>query len=262
MEWTKEFYTRQYELLGSAVAWSRFSPDNLPEPRKRRAAAVERIAGPGRKRVLELGCGGGITAGAIAALGNQVVAVDLVDEAVASAKQLAARISTQIANGEMTVVQGDFYELELAGLFDVVCYFDGFGIGADADQRLLLRRIAGWLNPEGCALIDVYFPGCPAQPRGEATQDDAFSGKFMERSDFDPDGCRFLHSIWPVSADEAQAVTQSLRCYSPADFRLLLEGTGLAMQTYEPYASAFLFEKPVPLKQAEIYLTKLVPADQ
>ncbi|MFN5457566.1 MAG: hypothetical protein ACK5BX_41150, partial [Bradyrhizobium sp.] len=34
------------------------------------------------------------------------------------------------------------YTIELAGRFDVVCYWDGFGIGSDADHRRLLRRIA------------------------------------------------------------------------------------------------------------------------
>lgn len=80
----------------------------------------------------------------------------------------------------------------------------------------------------------------------------------MCRSDFDADGSRLVQSIWPVGEDESQAVTQSLRCYSPADFRLLLEGTGFVLQTLEPYESED-HEKRVPLKQAMLYLTKLVP---
>ena len=58
------------------------------------------------------------------------------DHAVASAR----RVAGEVTHGEMSVVQGDFYEVELDGTFDVVCYFDGFGIGSDADQRRLLRR--------------------------------------------------------------------------------------------------------------------------
>lgn len=253
MEWTKGFYTKQYELLESVAAWAQFFPADPPGPRKRRAAAVERLAGPGTKRVLELGCGGGLTAGAIALLGHTVVAVDIVDAAAASARRVAA----QVANGEMHVVQGDFYEIELEGRFDVVCYFDGFGIGNDADQQHLLRRMSGWLKPKGCALIDVYFPWYFANDNGKVHQE----GKFISRSDFDLDSCRLLNSIWPVGEDESQAVTQSLRCYSPADFRLLIEGTGLTLDSYEPYESGFKFEEPVPLKQSAIYLAKLVHQD-
>ncbi len=80
----------------------------------------------------------------------------------------------------------------------------------------------------------------------------------MCRSEFDPNGCRLLQSIWPVGDDESQAVTQSLRCYSPADLRLLLEGTRLALHTIEPYESED-HEKRVSLEQAMLYLTKLVP---
>ena len=137
MEWTKVFYTRQYELLESPIIWATFSPDNLPERAINRAAAVERLAGLGTKHVLELGCGGGIMATAIALRGNRVIVVDLVDAAVANAR----RLSTQLKKGSLTVVQGDFYEIALEDKFDVVCYFDGFGIGGiDRLRRHALVR--------------------------------------------------------------------------------------------------------------------------
>jgi hypothetical protein len=79
----------------------------------------------------------------------------------------------------------------------------------------------------------------------------------MGRQDFDADGSRSLGPIWPTG-EKSQAVTQSLRCYSPADFRLLLESTGLALETYEPYEGE-CHETRVPLEQALLYLTKLVP---
>ena len=80
----------------------------------------------------------------------------------------------------------------------------------------------------------------------------------MYRSEFDADGCRLEQTYWPAAEDQSQSVTQSLRCYSPADLRLLLEGTRLALHTIEPYESDD-HEKRVPLKQAAHYLTKLMP---
>lgn len=251
MEWTKGFYTRQYELLNSPAVWATFSPTNPPDRARNRAMAVERLAGPGLKRVLELGCGGGIVAGTIAQLGHSVVAVDLVEAAVASAR----RFATQVTNGDLTIVHGSFYEIELADKFDVVCYFDGFGIGSDADQRRLLRRIAGWLHPKGCALIDIYnTPWFAVNENGEVEQE----GSMMIRSDFDANSCRLEESYWSVDDDESNAVTQSLRCYTPADLRLLLDGTKLSLQSLESYASSWDYTEPATLREAAIYLAKLV----
>ncbi len=131
----------------------------------------------------------------------------------------------------MTVVHGDFYEVDFPEPFDVVCYIDGFEIGTDADQRRLLRRVAGWLEPDGCALIDVYT--CFDAFRGDGKLER--EGDVIHRYAYDPDGNRMLASEWPAGADESEAVAQSLRSYTPADFRLLREGTGLAMDTYQPF---------------------------
>jgi SAM-dependent methyltransferase len=201
--------------------------------------------------VLELGCGSGLVSAGIASLGHTVVALDITPEAAASARRVAA----EVPDGRMSVVEGDFFEVDLPEDFDVVCYFDGFGIGSDADQRRLLRRIAGWLGKGGCATIDVYAPWEAFRDSGEEYEE----GAAMGRQDFDADGSRSLGPIWPTG-DESQAVTQSLRCYSPADLRLLLESTGLALETYEPYEDEY-HETRVPLEQALLYLTKLVPED-
>jgi len=252
MGWVKGFYTRQYKLVRSPTVWATFSPDNLPNRAKGRPAAVERIAGPEPKCVLELGCGGGVISLAIALLGNSVVAVDIVDDAIASAR----RFASQVGDESLKVIQGDFYEIDFTEKFDVICYFDGFGIGSDSDQRRLLRRIAGWLQPDGWVLIDVYLPWIHVNDNGEVEQE----GDIVYRFDFDAEGCRLEESMWSIGDDPSQAITQSLRCYSPADFRLLLEGTGLALQSIEPYASTWDYDKPAPLKQAAMYLTKLVLA--
>lgn len=250
MGWARNFYSKQYEWLERPALWAKFSASAPAGRATRRASAVERLAGPGTKRVLELGCGSGTVSAAIALLGHSVVAVDIVDACVASARRLAA----EVPNGEMVVVQGDFYEIELTDRFDVVCYFDGFGTGADADQRRLLRRIRGWLNPHGCAVIDVYSPWYFAKRHGAVWQE----GNVMTRLVFDWDGSRLLQSIWPAGQDESVAVTQSLRCYSPVDLRLLLEGTGLTLDSIEPYESEN-HEKRVPLEQAMLLLMRLVP---
>lgn len=246
MDWAKDFYTKQFQWYSTGIKddWS------IADVDRRRAEAVERLAGSGIKMVLELGCGGGWTAAAIAGNGNTVVAVDIVDDVTEY-----ARCVSEICDGRMTVIHGDFYEIELAEKFDIVCYFDGFGIGSDEEQHRLLRRISSWLNPSGCALIDVFNPWYWA----------GMSRK-MERSqyndttnyyEFDFENCRLINWIW-LGDDRNQAVNQSLRCYSPADLRLLLESTGLYLQDIETYRTQS-YDERVPLQQAMLYLARLVP---
>lgn len=249
MEWIEAFYSRHYALYPQLLG-------DVQDEHRTKVTAIARLAGRGPKRVLELGAGGGQVAAAIADAGHDVTAVELVGVAVRHARELAERART----GPMTVIQGDFYHIDPGGQYDIVCYWDGFGVGSDEDQRRLLRRIAGWLAPGGCALIDIFTPWYWAKTVGQEMQ---LGPGTRRRYDFDADGCRMLDRWWAVE-DERAAVTQSLRCYAPADLRLLLAGTGLALETLEPggamdYA-AMRYIPQAPLHQAMQYLAKLVPS--
>lgn len=250
MKWAKDFYTAQYKLLGSSDVWATFSPARPLALAERRATDVAYFAGEGKKRVLELGCGSGIVAGAIAELGHSVVAVDIVAEAADSAQ----RIASQVSKGEMIAIQGDFYTLDFADKFDVVCYFDGFGIGSDADQRRLLKRIHSWLKPTGCAIVDVYTPWYFAADDGMFyDENDVVKGRMT----FDAEGSRLQNSIWLADESGSEIFTQSLRCYAPVDLRLLLEGTGLSLAAWEPYDDDE--QKGGGLLQAPFYRAELIP---
>jgi hypothetical protein len=55
---------------------------------------------------------------------------------------------------------------------------------------------------------------------------------------------------------EDDVVSQSLRCYSPADLRLLLAGTGLELSAVEPYRDQW-YGDPCVLDDAMLYLARL-----
>jgi SAM-dependent methyltransferase len=245
MDWIADFYARQNR-------WSGVYSGDVDDGHRERVAAIARYAGEAR-RVLELGAGGGQNAAAAADAGHDVVAVELVPESVAHA-QLLAR---QTRAGSLTIYQGDFYTIDPAGPFDVICYWDGFGVGADADQRRLLRRIVSWLAPGGHVLLDISTPWYWAHAAGQEMR----FGQAMRRYDFDADSCTMLDTWWPVD-DPSQAVTQYIRCYSPADLRLLLEGSGLALDGVEPagavdYAQG-TYRAKAPLHEAMQYLAHLI----
>ncbi len=213
MNWVYDFYAKQ-------AKWSGAYWGDVLDIHREKILVVKEFAGSENKRALELGAGGGQHAIALAELGYQVVAIEIVTDLAQHARKLAERHN----NVDVEVVEGDFYSIEIPGTFDVVCYWDGFGIGTDDEQRQLLKRIRNWIKRKGHAFIDVYTPWHAAKSAGYSSR----VGQARRRYDFDGEQSRWIDSWW-LESNENQKITQSLRCYSPADLRLLLEGTGLAL---------------------------------
>jgi cyclopropane fatty-acyl-phospholipid synthase-like methyltransferase len=212
MDWIEGFYRHQRDLMpeGESAAVQR-----------ERLAIVAELAGPPPSSLLELGAGAGEFAVAATVAGHDVTAIELVDVLIDDAVRAVA---TAGLGSRVRLIRDDFYDVELTGGFDTVCYWDGFGVGTDADQRRLLARIATWLAPTGRALIDIYTPWYWAAAAGTVME----LPRATRRYAFDARGCRMLDTWW-AHADPDHTRTQSLRCYSPADLELLLDATGLQL---------------------------------
>ena len=226
MEWVPEFYSRTGAWWGPAEA-------RVTDEDHRRVAALHRHAGAAPGRVLEIGAGYGATATATARAGHAVTAVEISDRA-----DFAAGLAGDAGPGELTIIKGDFFTVRPEGPFDAVTYWDGFGVGSDADQRRLLRRIArDWLRPGGVALLDVYNPFVWAAWHGDEEErlprpDVGYAHHLYKRVTFDPVTCVATGTWWDADAPE-EKISQRLRCYTPADLELLLEGTGLTLSAVE-----------------------------
>jgi hypothetical protein len=168
---------------------------------------------------------------AAAQAGFEVTAVEVSDRA-----DFTSGLARDVAPGKLILHKADFYTVELEGPFDAVCYWNGFGVGSDADQRRLLDRIASqWLRPEAAVLVDVFNPFVWAGWDGDEEHRlaDATTGydyELRERIQFDPVTCTAFDT-WCEPAAPDRIVGQSLRCYTLADLMLLLDGTGLALAT-------------------------------
>src|SRR5581483_7689716 len=83
-----------------------------------------------------------------------------------------------------------------------------------------------------------------------------------ESIDFDPVASRAVDNWWERPEPE-RVHTQTLRCYSPADFQLLLEGTGLRLDHLEvdgqPLDRGARHTMASPLWEANEYLARLRP---
>ncbi|MBB5233070.1 class I SAM-dependent methyltransferase [Deinococcus budaensis] len=211
MHWSHTFYEQQDRLTGY------YSQPIHPFHTALAARVTAHRGRPGT--LLELGAGGGQFATAAALAGHTVTALDLYRRGGEHARRLAAGHGVAAA---VRTVTGDFYTADPGGPFGTVCCWDGFGIGEDADQRFLLSRVARWLPEGAAAYVGVYTPWYWAQHAGFTRHTEGYTQTYG----FDADGCRMLDTYAPTAAP---ALTQSLRCSSPADLRLLLPGTGLTL---------------------------------
>lgn len=199
-----------------------------------RAEIIERQCGAGKKRILDLGSGPGRTAAHLADLGHDVVTVELNPT---DAEYVRPLLQME-RSGILEYYQADFYSVQLKGKFNVITCWQVFGIGSDADQRLLLDRIAQeWLAPGGIVLLEVYHPAGSMRDSGKEWHLDALEGvpgsvAMIERCHYDPLHARWIDEWQPVEHPE-DTLAQTIRCYTPADLLLLLEGSGLRNQHLE-----------------------------
>ncbi|MFD1019726.1 class I SAM-dependent methyltransferase [Thalassobacillus hwangdonensis] len=245
MDWIKDFYTKQYKWMGTDDEALFTFEEQLIEK-------VEKHSGP-VKNLLELGGGKGHFAVMAAKRGYEVTVIELIPEAVEHMKALAKEHKV---SDNLQIIEGDFYKVKLEEKFDVICYWDGFGIGADTDQRVLIKRMREWLRQGGDMYMDIYTPWYWAKVAGKRMQ---LNESISRAYDFDPEGCRMLDTWWQTEIP-SETYTQSLRCYSPADLQLLvgnewameIVGVGGAMD-YEKGT----YHESVPLNKAMSYLVKL-----
>jgi len=213
-DWVAEFYKKQNDWLGVYLG-------PVTEEDHRRAQRLQDLAElNGKKKVLELGGGGGQTALAIAQLGHEVDMVELLERSANWAKKLAEQHAPQRLN----IIQADFYDWEgPEKQYDLICYFDSFGIGSDLEQKELLKKMHHWLAPDGLIVIEV---GASWYWSGQAWGQEYDFELGIRRHEFDPVNCRLLDKWWLKNSPE-EVYQQSLRCYTPADFELLLENIPL-----------------------------------
>ncbi|EYB66655.1 N-methyl-transferase-like protein [Deinococcus phoenicis] len=244
MHWSHSFYARQDALTGC------YRTDIHPFHTALAARVTAHRGRPGS--LLELGAGGGQFAAVAALAGHQVTALDLYAGAGEHTRELAAQHGVPLRT-----MTADFYTADPGGPFDAVCYWDGFGTGEDNEQRHLLSRVAGWLARGGTAYVDVYTPWYWAHHAGFTRP----TGRYVQTYGFDAEACRMLDTYAP---EGEASFTQSLRCYSPADLRLLLAGTGLTLTevwpggAYDPQAG--VYHPEVPLGECMMYVAVLHPA--
>ena len=222
MDWVRQHYADQSRVFGRAGVTDRHR--EIARRLLRHAGAL-----PSPARLLELGAGACGLAGAMAELGHEVLAVEFNPEDIERARGFIQEHEV----GGLRLVEADFYRVELEGRFDLVYYWDGFGVGDDADQRRLLDRIGtDWLADAGCALIDVFSPWRWQDRSGEVQPIPGNDGRSWSRKVvFDAVTSRFRDFLRP-DGEPGPVYSQTLRLYSLPEFRLLCEGTSVEVAAF------------------------------
>jgi SAM-dependent methyltransferase len=194
--------------------------------------------------VLDLGCGTGRVAVALAERGFEVVGVDLSEAMLRQAGERRARLPAEVA-ARLTFVQGDMTTLDLGRRFSLIVapsrVFQ-FAL-TSAAQRATLRALQAHLQPEGWLVLDLFdprldvvVPGSVFPPRtGEVIHPRTGNRVVWEITGREPDpSAQLVVSAWTareigpsgeVLRDETERLT--LRWTTRSEMRLLFELEGL-----------------------------------
>jgi len=234
--------------------WSKIYFRDISQGDLDRVLWINRLTGMRGVRILELGAGGGQFSVAACQLNHKVTAVEIEPDFVEHMRFLARHRNPE----NLRIINADFNTVELEGDFDLICYWDGFGLGSDSDQRRLLEKMSSWLTLDGSIFLEIFTPRFWAS---QATGVKIPIGDAMREYGFDAAKCAMTDTWW-LKENPSIKTTQTLRCYSPADLVLLLEGSGLTILENFPggfvdYSSGTYIPE-VPLHQAMSYITRLV----
>ena len=242
-----DFYNLQNE-------WSNIYFRAVGEVDYKKVDWVEKITKHPLRKILELGAGGGQFSVAMAQKGYSVTALEIEPQFTEHMEKIKENNSLE----NLSILTADFNSVELSDKFDLICYWDGFGVGSDEDQKRLLKNVSDWLSPEGAALIEVYTPWFWAAKAAGITNQ---MGDIFRMYEFDALNCCLVDTWWHKN-QPTKKIAQHLRCYSPADLKLLSDSINLEIE--EIYTGGYVdFEtgdylSEVPLHQAMSYTAKFV----
>ena len=186
-----------------------------------RLLAAYGVVGAG-ERVLDLGCGPGRHAAALARRGARVVGLDLSLPLLCAARR----------RGAGPLVRGDMRQLPFGtAAFDIVLnLFTSFGyFESDEEHRVVVREAARVLRPGGRFVLD--FLNAPAVRAGLVARDERRTGgtTVVQERRISEDGRFVIKSIHVCG--NSRTFTERVRLYGRADLERMLATSGMAPET-------------------------------
>ncbi|MFN2389134.1 MAG: class I SAM-dependent methyltransferase [Actinomycetota bacterium] len=199
---------------------------------------------PSGSRVLDVGCGPGRHAVALAQAGLAVTGIDVSPRFLELAAEAARRAGVGLALFEVDARQMPFDDE-----FDAVLSIcqGGFGLMGDTDA-LVLRRMAEAARPGGRVVVTAFSAYFEAAAARAGTTFDASAGIVHELAEIvDEDGTSGHADLWTS-------------VYTPRELRLLALGVGLVPEELWAIEPGDWARRPPDLEHPELMLVARKPA--
>ncbi|PZM61790.1 class I SAM-dependent methyltransferase [Paenibacillus dendritiformis] len=189
---------------------------------------------PASASILDLCCGMGRHALALAEAGYRVTGVDLSEVLLEEARAHDTR-------GQVKFLRGDMRELPVDGPFDaVVNLFTSFGYFTDnEDNARVFQEIHRVLKPQGRFIVDFLNPSYVRQhlvPHSERVDGGT---RIEERRRIENGFVKKAITLTDASGGERREYEERVRLYELADFRNMMDEAGLVIdQVHGSYDGA------------------------
>jgi len=217
-EWSED------EAFWEAMEPALCAPGRLALAEDDVTALLAYIQAPPNLRVLDVGCGPGAHAIALARRGHRVTGLDtsrrLLDRARAAARSADAQIEW---------VEADMREFQRPASFDLICsLYSSFGYFDDRQNRRVLENMRASLAPGAVLLLDVIGREAAARHWQERRWHEVEGVLYLERCTV-VDDWSCIVSDWIVVRDGTRMdFTVKQRLYSGTELRDLLLSVGFA----------------------------------
>jgi SAM-dependent methyltransferase len=176
-------------------------------------------------KILDLFCGIGRHAIALAQKDHDVTAIDLVEDYISYIQKIAKDLPN------LRSICMDARDIEYLEAFDAIyLMFTSFGYFSDAENEKLIEKIALALKPKGRVLIDLENRDYILQHFIHEKWRNKESGYLLERHTFNPMNSRQkTRRIWVDKDGQSKSYTRNLRLYNAHEILSLAEKSQLKL---------------------------------
>ena len=176
--------------------------------------------------ILDLACGFGRHANALAELGHVVTGVDLSPDFLEIARREAEE-----KNLPTLFIQGDMRRIDFKQEFDhVLLLFTSFGYYEDDENQLVLENVSRALKPGGLFVFETHNRDVFSKHLSPFSVTEKGKDLMLDRNSFDPQTSRWYNRRIVIRDGVRKDKLFFVRLYNPTEIEIMLNKAGMEMQ--------------------------------